>query len=596
MKRLCTLTALTSLAAVSPSLAEIQRFVVGNAQRPWAQAGEMEAVDLEARPGWLAPVWITRDVNILHQLFLDGMLYTGEKPRAEGFRLGVDGRIWTVNGTGAATGDGDNANLILLADGRTEDDEAFLHFLGGASSKAGVSIIIDLGAPFPVDEIRFHPRLRDPHDDDFVRGYQLFANDGDPEAVDVLGKPDLKSPAFLLTQEATNVNPLVQNSSFPPQYIRYIRFRNTAPEPFEMDQFEIRGEGSVKQAAFTSEVIDMHELEGDIANFGRLFWAADTDPGAEAVVRTRFARTLEDTAGWEWSDPYGESGQDLVAPGPARFFQFRIDLGTDLIASQARIDSIALEYSSPTPARQVLAAISPDTVDVGRRSEFTYRIEPRIDPDDTGFDTVELDMPSPATVRWVRVGGRLLGGESYGTTIEKNLLEVRLLDENDRVASDEDVVELGFETTMLVYGTVFGGRVRASWEEALLPQRLEAAREGALTVLGFESSLGRILGGVSSQPPVFSPNGDGINDRTLIAFQVAQVLGPAPLEVRIYDLAGRPMATLHDREVANDSFLLPWDGRDDSGALVAPGIYLARVHLDGDAETHVELGAVGVAY
>ncbi len=80
MKRLCTLTALTSLAAVSPSLAEIQRFVVGNAQRPWAQAGEMEAVDLEARPGWLAPVWITRDVNILHQLFLDGMLYTGKNP------------------------------------------------------------------------------------------------------------------------------------------------------------------------------------------------------------------------------------------------------------------------------------------------------------------------------------------------------------------------------------------------------------------------------------------------------------------------------------------------------------------------------------
>ena len=586
-------SALSLLAATYPALAaaEIQRFAVGNSARPWATSGELEAIDVQTQPGWIRPVWIEPDISILHQLFLDGMLYTGEAPKSADFRPEVDARIWTVNATGSKAGDGENANLILLADGR-EDDQAFDYFVRRATSNAGVSIVIDLGVPFPVNEIRFYPRLVDPHDDNFVRGYQLFANDGNPAVVDQFGKPVF----FLLDEVATNFTPLVQNSDFPPQYIRYIKFRATAPDPFEMDQLEIRGEGSVKRAAYISAITDTEDLVGDIGNFGRIFWAAVAEPGSRATVRTRFARTLDETEDWEWSDPYGESGQELIAEGPARFFQFRIDLESEVISSQARIDSIALEFSSPTPARQVLASIAPDTVDVGRPVAFTYRIEPDIGPNDIGFDTVLLDTPSPSAITRVRLRGDLLAESEYETQTEKNLLSVRLLDPANRITDNEDVLELGFNTTMLIYGTVFSGRVQASWEEDLLSQRLEATEAGALTVLGSEASLGRVLGKVASEPPVFSPNGDGVNDQTLITFRVAQVLGGAPLVVRVFDLAGHRVATVLDREVESDTFQVPWNGRNDAGTRVPPGIYLLQVDLAGDARNYSAFGTVGIAY
>ena len=40
---------------------------------------------------------------------------------------------------------------------------------------------------------------------------------------------------------------------------------------------------------------------------------------------------------------------------------------------------------------------------------------------------------------------------------------------------------------------------------------------------------------------------------------------------------------------------LAWDGRDDSGRLVAPGHYLLRVEIDAD-RADVWTGLVGVVY
>ena len=47
----------------------------------------------------------------------------------------------------------------------------------------------------------------------------------------------------------------------------------------------------------------------------------------------------------------------------------------------------------------------------------------------------------------------------------------------------------------------------------------------------------------------------------------------------IYDISGRPIATIFRGSLAAGSWSWMWNGRDDRGQLLPPGIYWATVHL-----------------
>ena len=81
-----------------------------------------------------------------------------------------------------------------------------------------------------------------------------------------------------------------------------------------------------------------------------------------------------------------------------------------------------------------------------------------------------------------------------------------------------------------------------------------------------------------------------------ITFRVAQVIGLAPLRVEVYDLVGQRVAVLWDQQVESAAFAVPWNGRDESGGTVAPGLYLVRATVEGDWEQYTRVGIVGVAY
>jgi hypothetical protein len=55
--------------------------------------------------------------------------------------------------------------------------------------------------------------------------------------------------------------------------------------------------------------------------------------------------------------------------------------------------------------------------------------------------------------------------------------------------------------------------------------------------------------------------------------------GTARLE--LFDVTGRRVRRLLDRDVAAGELALTWDGRDDAGRLVSPGLYLARLSQGG---------------
>ena len=55
--------------------------------------------------------------------------------------------------------------------------------------------------------------------------------------------------------------------------------------------------------------------------------------------------------------------------------------------------------------------------------------------------------------------------------------------------------------------------------------------------------------------------------------------------LRVYDLEGRVVRTLLDRELAAGRHQVAWDGSDDSGARVGPGVYFAKLASLGRSAT-----------
>jgi hypothetical protein len=77
-------------------------------------------------------------------------------------------------------------------------------------------------------------------------------------------------------------------------------------------------------------------------------------------------------------------------------------------------------------------------------------------------------------------------------------------------------------------------------------------------------------------PLAFSPNGDGVQDRARIGFDLSE---PAEVSFSIIDDDGNEVRELlDDRELAGDTkHRFSWDGRDDDGEVVPDGTYRMRV-------------------
>ena len=96
---------------------------------------------------------------------------------------------------------------------------------------------------------------------------------------------------------------------------------------------------------------------------------------------------------------------------------------------------------------------------------------------------------------------------------------------------------------------------------------------------------------------VMTPNGDGINDVGILEFTVLRINTDRAVGVDLYDVTGRLVRRLREtRELANGLYRMEWDGRDEDGKLVTPGIYIVRYEVDADARDSKPTGLISVAY
>ena len=129
-----------------------------------------------------------------------------------------------------------------------------------------------------------------------------------------------------------------------------------------------------------------------------------------------------------------------------------------------------------------------------------------------------------------------------------------------------------------------------NWSTSAAPRGGTPGRQNSLytvTVPGTAS--------LSFSPNPFSPDGDGVEDVTIISYKLPALTDV--LRVRIYDASGRLIKTLADSEPGGSHGQLIWSGYTDRNERARMGIYIVLLEaLDGSGgEVQTVKGVVVVA-
>ena len=594
-------------------------------QLSWAEVdparhGLAELVKID--PGFVEPLHLDPTVNLVPILEEFG-----------GQVLALDWIGWgPASGNDLAMFDGD-PTTAFLGDGDWGGDYGVIR---------QKSLVFDFGGRFFLERIRFFPRERFLADR-FVQRFIIGISDGDPLKKDTREfRRGIRGSFFdfdLPYNVFENVESVI-DMSLPTVPVRRLLFE--APENtrgiWEIAELEIYGNGFAPFASYVSNVIDL----GAPASLGSLRWAGQQDEGATLALstrsgldydpntywrytfrggeRTRFdakGRPLNlasynklalgarggithDTAAWAfWSaaHDFAASEGPIAGAGPRQFVQVRADFTSSQRAS-GRLDWVELAVSIPPVAQQAIAEIMPAVVPPGAAAAFTYKVKASIANDDLGFDRLAIDTPARVqSVDGVRLSGQPVAFELLHSDDTGFVLAVPLMD----AQRTQEVLEVDFHASVFQFGTVFTGRVFNSQHPAEVPQALAwGDADGVPSSEQLRVDLTRLgtgpLGALSVDPGVFSPNGDGINDVVEVGCDVLNLSGPSSVECWVYDVSGRRVGLVDESWLGSGRYVGVWDGRDEGGALLPPGLYVVDLRVETDQGTTQRQAVISLVY
>lgn len=584
-----------------------QVYTIGGDAHPWTEADTLIELDVRSRPGWIRPAEVRPDENLAFVVWERG------------------GRIWSTWSNFAQMGRPE----YLVDRGSMAGDRPYCvpTYIASVSDRGW--IYLDLGNQYGVNRVKVFSYTRSSNLEQMMIGL----NDGDKDGFDGRGNPLLRSVWSEEIPAREDVD-----ARFDPQPARYVGLEILNGTNMGLSELEVYGEGYVPESTFLSKVLDF----GTPAAWGRIRWKGRKDPGSRILIRTRTGadddpnmywrqtgisgelvptslsggwltrREYErldptqagpityDTRNWSfWSAPYdfdeGSRGVQVVSPGARQYLQIKIEF-LNTFERAGELDEVSFDYSTRLAVHGVIGEIFPIEAKPGEVTTFTYAIRPEITRGkDTGFDSMEILTPAQVDrVRGVRMdemdvpfGVKWLEGSS------------RFVVHFEKVETDGQLVEVVFDAVVLRYGTEFRGKVYLDGVEEI---PLWVAPGDAKSEIESEDLCVRILLNlpliVSAKvaPDPFTPNGDGLNDEVTITYEISQLTAPAPVKVTVYTLSGRPVRIVYSGEESSGRYSCMWDGRDERGRMVPPGIYVYRIHLCPDVGDEGNVGTVSVVY
>ncbi len=427
-----------------------------------------------------------------------------------------------------------------------------------------------------------------------------------------------------------------EGNTFAPVQARFFRMQWTVATfgaNAELAEVQLYGEGFLPRLALESDLIRL----GGSRNLLSIEWESDAPPGTEVWIQTRTGNELgevlhyfkkdgtevtesqygkmlslfrgeivpEEVAGNDWSDwsePYTlPAGSAITSPSPREFLKVRATLVSEDPQVAASIRSVRLNFVDPV-AQGLIGEVVPFQVDsLGLEQPFSLYIRPDFDRRDSGFDELLLVVPEDMSLDYTgfyagaetdfMAGGdggafRVADAVLMATGADSILVSFPLMQPND----DIELLRLDFNTALFSTGAVLRPSLQnrssgeGAWQRVDAGNAFELAMGNTTTLVGAVGNK-QLLRDVVVRPAAFSPNGDGINDEAVFAFKVVRVGDDSPVEVQVYDLGGRAIRRLEEqRAQSSGEYEIVWDGKDQAGEVVPPGIYYARLKVSTQTE------------
>jgi len=422
-----------------------------------------------------------------------------------------------------------------------------------------------------------------------------------------------------------------EGSDFAPVQAQFFRLRWTlyatgtgsggGGAAIDLSEIQLYGEGVQPRVVLESDLIRL----GGSRNLLAVHWDALTPPGTQVLIQTRTGDELgqvqhyfkkdgtevseaeykkllaifkgevvaEEVPGndWsEWSEPYLDAaGSPITSPSPREYLKVRVTLLSSDPELSAEVRGLGLSFADPV-AQSLVGEITPVRVDtLGRQQQFSLYVRPRFAGSDPGFD--HLLLVAPPDMRLELAGlyrgaqqplDPVAGVEQLPTASDSLLLRFPLLGPG----AGSELIRLDFRTALFAAGAVLnaalqrGGKGGDTWQR-IDPGDAVADLPGNSTTLVGAFGGSALIDEVQAVPPLFTPNGDGVNDEVQFRFRVVRVGDGSPVLVHIHDLGGRLVRSLTEqRAFSTGAYAIAWDGRDDEGRLLPPGVYCARLSVD----------------
>lgn len=526
--------------------------------------------------------------------------------------VGENGGFYIQAGTNGQVFDGDTSSVWTAPPYLCAQLEAYWHFCTDDFGTVGTANI-DLGGSYSLDRIRIVSGLRNPGRT--VQAVRVYVADAEPP-----GRPSHWHPAPYspYVAEVRDNRDQVLDIPMPDQgEVGFVQVSlGEHIDNWEVHEIEVYAKGFVQRATYVSDVIDL----GRRMAWGQIRWSGERPGRARVAVQSRSgeddspvryfrftgrgderaqvdratysslrpgekAGTAPDTRNWDFWASYDFSdsaGTPVVSTSPRQYLQLQVDFepnGDD--AGQVQF----LEFRASEPlATNLVGEVWPVEAKAGQPTTFSYILRPTLGPEDAGFDMVDIQSASLlGAVRQVTVGDVPVEFDVVSAEDHRLALRIPRLGPTETGA----LVRVDFDAQVLRYGAVFDASVADSQQPGEVAQGVNPGDatgqfEGNRVSVATASDGGGDLISVQLPTRVFTPNGDGVNDQADITYDILEITSAVDVTVEILDLAGRRVRTLFEGVENVGTSVRQWDGRDPSGQLMPPGVYLARIDVDAD--------------
>ncbi len=378
---------------------------------------------------------------------------------------------------------------------------------------------------------------------------------------------------------------------FDPLLARFVKVSFDVIDRFSatvISEIEVYGVGYLPFGSYISKVIDI----GQRVNWGWAEFDFDLPEGTDLGLQFRTGETGDTNSFGQWS-PELKSKNIFKVAEPRRYIQFKANLSTASTETPI-LKKVVIYYNKDLVAKNIFIEVEPQVVPILKRTQISCNFDIETDENSLGVDTLIIFTPSPANVESVTLDGNPIAYSSFTSPDYVKISFPQSIRTTSRLT-----VKLSL--TLYLDVNEFPSVV-ISKSTPDNPQFVDSRTRGSTnTQTVFTTDVpDKLIVDLQINPNPFTPNGDGLNDRTQISFFLANLNVERNLKIQIFDLTGKLVKTIYDGQskafayISSNSFT--WDGKDDSGKMVRPGVYLLRVSIEADKGPETIFRTITVVY